>query len=367
MKDKPNTIPAGKQVLGRVLNANGEPIDGKGPITGAQRIPLYRAVSTTADHARTSPVQMFETGIKVIDLLAPIPRGGIASMVSGIGQGKMVVTEEMMHTIITRHNGYVVLVAMGENTYAATDLRDMTRDLEAEAKVVLVFEQMTDSQKVRRQLLRTGVTIAAHFRDRGHEALLIIGKDVVAKDNAEALRELRQGVQSKAIITLLFEALDEFSLASRSSMLSNLDGQIVFSRVLAKQNVWPAIDRLFSSSRLLGDGAIDAEHVQIARQVKQILQRNSELRDVAESKELAQEDQEVVKRAQKIHLFFTQPFFVAEAYTDVPGEYVLVEETVRSFTDLLEGRYDEVPVEAFRFVGAIEQALARGKTFENPI
>lgn len=140
----------------------------------------------------------------------------------------MVVTEEMMHTIITRHNGYVVLVAMGENTYAATELRDMTRDLEAEDKVVLVFEQMTDSQKMRQQLLRTGVTIAAHFRDQGHEALLMIGEDVVAKDNAEALHELRQAVQSKAVIALLVELLDEFILASGSSRLGDLDGLIVF-------------------------------------------------------------------------------------------------------------------------------------------
>ena len=355
----PISIPVGIHVLGRTLNARGEPIDQHGPISDeAPRVPLY-SVSTT-DKTPAMSVKMVETGIKPIDLLAPIPRGGVVAMLSEQGLGKMVVMEEIMHNFNTYQHGYVVFVGVSESTYEATELRDMIRDIEVEDRVVMVYEQREQGTgQQQQQLLRTGLTIAAYFTDQGHEVMLIVGEDVIAKDNHALLAELQQAARIKGITTFLFGPQGDVNQLAHDSVLNAVDGQIVFSRDLAKQDLWPAIDRLATWSHLLESGFVNTEHVQVAQVVKQLLRRYAELHQHADVGSLSAADQQVEHRATKVQFFLTQPFSVAEAYTDLPGEYVPVEETVKSFKALLEGRYDAVPDEAFYFVGTIDQALAK--------
>ncbi len=356
----PISIPVGTHVLGRTLNARGEPIDQHGLISGeAVRVPIYITVSTT-DKIPAMPIKMVETGIKPIDLLAPIPRGGVIAMLSEQGLGKMVVMEEIMHNFNRHQHGYIVFVGVSEGTYDATVLRDMIRDIEVEDRIVMVYEQREQSTgQQQQQLLRTGLTIAAYFSDQRHEVMLIVGEDVIAQDNHALLSELQQAARAKEITTFLFGPQGDINQLAHNSTHNAVDGQIVFSRSLAKRGLWPAIDRLATRSHLLESGFVNAEHVQVAQQVRQLLQRYTELHQRADAEQLSATDQQVEHRATKVQFFLTQPFSVAEAYTDLPGEYVPVEETVKSFKALLEGRYDAAPDEAFNFVGTIEQALAK--------
>lgn len=361
MKDNTISIPVGAPILGRVLNASGEPIDKKGPISSAtSRLPLNKMAS--AGEAQSSLNQMFETGIKVIDLLAPISRGGISGLFAGIGLGKLVVMEELMHNMIAYHSGYIVCLGMDASSYEASELKDPLREAEFEDKMVMIFEQMTDSPEIGQRIMQTGLTIAAHFRDPGHEVMLVADRNVATRGNPTNIDALRNILREKAITTIILAGEPDKSLqAAESSLLSDLDARILFSAELPKQNLWPAIDRLSSSSRLLDNGLLSAEHAQVARQVKQILQRYAQLQKATDVQGLSAEDSQVVKRAQRIQWFLTQPFFVAEAYTDIPGEYVKVEDTIQGFKELLEGLYDDVPVEAFWFVGTVDQALARAQ------
>ncbi len=355
----PISIPVGTHVLGRTLNGRGEPIDQRGPISDeAVRVPVYTTESTT-DKTPAMPIRMVETGIKPIDLLAPIPRGGVIAMLSEQGLGKMVVMEEIMHNFNTHQHGYIVFIGVSESTYEATVLRDMIRDIEVEDWVVMVYEQREQGTAQEQQLLRTGLTIAAYFTDQGHEVMLIVGENVIARDNHALLTELQQAARAKGITTFLFGPQGDVNQLVHGSMLNAVDGQIVFSRTLAKQDLWPAIDRLATRSHLLESGFLNAEHVQVAQQVKQLLQRYAELQQRADAGPLSAADLQVERRAPKVQFFLTQPFSVAEAYTDLPGAYLSVKETVKSCKALLEGRYDAVPDKAFYFVGTIDQALAK--------
>lgn len=352
-KEHSVSIPVGSHVLGRILNAKGEPIDQRGPISAeAARLPLY-TLSTTQQQSISA--RMVETGIKPIDLLAPLLCGGVIGMFSEQGLGKMVVTEEIMYNFITHQHGVIVFVGVSESTYEATELRDMIRDIEVEDKVAMVYEQR--GQGSEQQLLRAGLTIAASFRDDGREVLLVIGKDVITKDNRTLLQEVRQAVKAQAITTLLFEPLDTMQQLTDISLFSELDGHIVFSRAMAKQELWPAIDHLQTTSRLLESGVLSTEHVEVAQQVKDLLQRFAQVQGQSEAQNLSNADQVLWHRAQKVQFFLTQPFTVAEAYTDRPGEYLAVGETVKSFKTLVEGHYDEVPDKDFYFVGTIDQSL----------
>ncbi len=360
MNNNTTTIPVGTSLLGRALNSQGEPIDNKGSLGNAQRVPLYTPPASNVGTG-LAPTRMLETGIKVIDLMAPLPHGGVVGMVGGVGVGKMVVTEEILHNLITHHNAFIVFIGMSETTYGASELRDIVRDIEAEDRSVMVFEQATNDRGIRQRLLRAGLTIAMHFRDQGYEALLVVDDHIITKDNIADLHDLKRAAAAKTITTLMFEPVNEAWEPVESSVVSELDGQLMFSRELAKQSIWPAIDPILSHSRLLEDGAISAEHAQVAREVKQLLQRYHEAQGQGETDtgRLSEEDRRVLQRGERIQLFFAQPFFVAEAYTDTPGEYLPIQETVRSFKELLEGRYDDVPAQRFYFVGTIDQALAK--------
>ena len=354
-------IPVGGQMLGRIVNARGEAIDGGGEIGGeGGRLSLY---SIAAEGTVAAFDRMVETGIKAIDLLAPLGRGGVVGMFSEQGLGKMVVMEEIMANFIGRQQGVIVFVGVSEGGYEATELRDMIRDIEVEDKVVMVYEQR--GQGSEQQLLRAGLTIAIAFRDEGREVLLVVGRDVITGDRRTVLQGVRQVTRLKGITTFLFEPLDAGMQMASSEEADELDGQIVFSRAMAKQELWPAINRLGTTSSLLESGVVSAEQREVAQEVRDLLRRfageQGQDKGEGEGRRLAEAEQMLWHRAQKVQFFLTQPFTVAEAYTDHPGEYVTLGETVRSFKALVEGRYDEVEDRAFYFVGTIEQALEQGK------
>ena len=348
-----------KHLLGRVINSQGEPIDERGPISSATRLPLYDFAGSETK-AAASPVSMIEMGIKVIDLLAPVPRSGIFAMHSMPGLGKLVVQQEMIHNLITYYDGYVAGIGMDESSYDASELVAPLEDFPDKNRMVLVFEQMIDSRETIQRLIRMGLTIVIELRQQGHEVMFIVDKNIVARAGSSMLNTLKRVIQEQGLITLfLTPEEDGVQRDEENDVLNILDTRIFFSRELAKQNIWPAIDRLASRSRLLESDAVSEEHRQVARQVRELLQR------YATSQATSTEDPRMVKRAQRVQLFLTQPFFVAEAFTDIPGEFVPLAETLKGCKALLEGRYDDVPEQAFYFVGTIEQALAKAKV-QNP-
>jgi F0F1-type ATP synthase beta subunit len=308
MNNNTTSFPVGTHIFGRVLNANGEPIDKKGLLIDVQYVSLHSPAlviaDTTAIKGEVLADQIQETGLKVIDLLAPLPRGGVVGIFGNAGTGKLVVTEELMHNLIARHNGYIVCLSMDESSYEVGELMDLIRQGEFEDRAVMIFEQSTDSLEVRQKMILAGLTIAEHFQKQGYKALLVLDKNMTA------------------------------------------------------------IDRISSKSRLLNSEAAGYEHVQVAEQIREILLRYAEL-ETLELQDLSDANKQVLRRAQRIQKFFTQPFFVAEAYTDIPGEYVKIAETVSGFKDLLAGRYDDLPEQAFYFVGRIDEAIEKAKTMEN--
>ncbi len=346
-----NSIPVGSAVLGRVLNANGEPIDHKGDLAHAMHLPLYApdALSARAD---TTARRVLETGIKVLDLMAPATYGSIIGMIAGSGLGLAVVAEELMHTLVTRHQAVLVVAGMSETTYDASTLREMVRDIEAEDHVVMLFEQTIDAISVRQRLLHTAMTIAAHFDGAGHEVLLVIDRHLVTP---ETMADVQLFAAAKGITSLLFVPMNDLDQPANSSLLNKLDVQWWFSRARAKQNLWPAIDPLASRSRVLESNVVSKEHRQVAERVRDVLLRYYALREQTGSETPSEEDRRLLARGERIDLFFTQPFVVAEAYTDLPGAYLTIEETISSFRDLLDGRYDTVPAQSFNFVGRIDQ------------
>lgn len=346
-----NSIPVGSAVLGRVLNANGEPIDSKGSLVDAMHQPLYTPDAKSA-RAGTTATRVLETGIKVLDLLAPASYGSIIGMLAGPGLGLLVVAEELMHTLITRHQAVLVVAGMSETTYDASMLREMVRDIEAEDHVVMLFEQTTDEASVRQRLLRTAMTIAAHFDSTGHQVFLVIDRHLVIP---ETMADVQLFAAAKGITSLLFVPVNDLDQPADNRVLNELGVQWWFSRVRAKQGLWPAIDPLASRSRVLESNAVSKEHRQVAERVRDVLQRYYELRERVGSETLSEEDRRLLARGERINLFLTQPFFVAEAYTDLPGTYVTMEKAISSFRDLLDGRYDAVPAQSFNFVGRIGQ------------
>jgi len=346
-----HSIPVGSAVLGRVLNANGEPIDHKGALDHAIHLPLYAPDAKSA-RAGTTPMRVLETGIKVLDLMAPATSGSMIGMMAGSGLGLAVVAEELMHTLITRHQAVLVVAEMSETTYDASTLREMVRNIEAEDRVVMLFEQTTDAISVRQRLLRTAMTIAAHFDGAGHEVLLVIDRDLVIP---ETMADVQRFAAAKGITSLLFVPMDELDQPANSGVLNDLDVQWWFSRARAKHSLWPAIDPLASRSRVLSSTTVSQEHRQVAERVRDVLLRYYELRELTVSETLSEEDRRLLARGERIDLFLTQPFVVAEAYTDLPGAYLTIEETISSFRDVLDGCYDAVPAQSLIFVGRIDQ------------
>lgn len=346
-----NMIPVGNAILGRVLNTEGEPIDHKGDLDHVTRVPLYTPPPLPTTGTVSASTRMLETGIKVIDLMAPASYGSTIGMIAATGLGRIVVAEEIMNTLMTRHQTIPIIAGMSETAYDASNLREMVRDIEAEERVVMLFEQVTDVSSIRQQLLRTAMTIAAHFADEGHEVLLVIDNYLATQEN---MTNLQRFAIAKGITSIAFIEMDDNGQATNNKLLNTLDVQWWFSPARAQQSLWPAIDPIASRSRLLESGAVNPEHRQVAQQVHDVLRRYYDLQEITGSNTLTEEDQRLLTRGERINLFLTQPFIVAEAYTDLPGAYLTIEETIKSFRDLLDGRYDTVPVQAFNFIGSIE-------------
>ncbi len=389
--DGPIRIPVGEEVLGRLLNVVGDPIDGKGEIPDSvRRMPLH---SEPPPHeAQVTSDEVLEMGIKVMDLICPFARGGKLGLFGGAGVGKTVILTELINNVATSHGGYSVFAGVGERTREGNDLLHELTDSGVIDKTAMVFGQMNEPPGARQRIALTGLTIAEYFREEvGQDVLLFIdnifrfilaGAEVSAllgrmpsavgyqptlATEMGALQERITTTQNGSITSVqaIYVPADDYTDPGVVTAFSHLDGRIVLERALADQGLYPAVDPLASSSRILDPRVVGEEHYEVARQVQQILQRYRDLREIIAIlglDELSDEDRLVVGRARKIQAFLTQPFTVGEGFTGIPGEYVKIEDTVRGFRGLAEGEYDDLPEQAFYMVGPIEQAVEKAKT-----
>ena len=387
----PIQVPVGEGVLGRLLNVIGEPIDGKGDIPDdAPRLPLHRDAPPHEDQVTTD--QVLETGIKVMDLICPFARGGKLGLFGGAGVGKTVILTELINNVASGHGGFSVFAGVGERTREGNDLLHELTDSGVIDKTAMVFGQMNEPPGARQRIALTGLTIAEYFREEaGQDVLFFIdnifrfilaGAEVSAllgrmpsavgyqptlATEMGALQERITTTQNGSITSVqaIYVPADDYTDPGVVTAFSHLDGRIVLERALADQGLYPAVDPLSSSSRILDPRFVSNEHYQVALQVQEILQRYRDLREIIAIlgiDELSDEDKVVVARARRIQLFLTQPFTVGEGFTGIPGEYVRIEDTVRSFKELVDGEYDDLPEEAFYMVGTIDQAVEKAKT-----
>ena len=387
----PITVPVGENVLGRLFNVIGDPIDGKGPVPNdTPRLPLHRDPPEHEEQVTTD--QVLETGIKVMDLICPFARGGKLGLFGGAGVGKTVVLKELINNVASGHGGYSVFAGVGERTREGNDL--MLEMIEADVidKTAMVFGQMNEPPGARQRVALTGLTMAENFRDEhgqdvllfidnifrfilaGAEVSALLGRMPSAVGYQPTLATEMGGLQERITTTqtgsitsvqAIYVPADDYTDPGVVTAFSHLDGRIVLDRALADQVLYPAVDPLASSSRILDPRIVGDEHYGVAQQVQQILQRYRDLREIIAIlgiDELSDEDRIVVARARRIQLFLTQPFTVGEVYTGIPGEYVNIEDTVRGFKELVEGVHDDLPEQAFYMVGPIEQAVEKAKT-----
>jgi len=394
VKDTGNQImmPVGEAGLGRVLNVVGRPVDGLGPISQEKMRPIHRQAPKFTEQDVT--VRVLETGVKVIDLLVPFPRGGKMGMFGGAGVGKTVIMMEMVHNIAMQHGGISVFAGVGERTREGNDLYHEMKDSGVLPKAALIYGQMTEPPGARARVALSALTAAEYFRDEeGQDVLIFIdnifrftqaGSEVSAllgrmpsavgyqPTLAVDLGELQERITStdKGSITAVqcvYVPADDLTDPAPATTFAHLDGTVVLSRQIAELGIYPAVDPLDSTSRILDANYIGEEHYQTARQVQQILQKYKELQDIIAIlgiEELSDEDKVTVARARKMQRFLSQPFHVAEAFTGKPGKYVKIEDTVRSFKEICEGKYDHIPEQAFYMKGGIEEVVEDAKKRE---
>jgi F-type H+-transporting ATPase subunit beta len=387
---EPISVPVGTQSLGRIFNILGEPIDGKGPLSDpGKRLPIHRPAPSLEDQA--SDVQQLETGIKVVDLLAPYAKGGKIGLFGGAGVGKTVLIQELIRSIATEHGGYSVFAGVGERTREGNDLWLEMNESGVVNKTCLVFGQMNEPPGSRLRVGLTGVTIAEYFRDvenqdvllfidnifrfvqAGSEVSALLGRMPSAVGYQPTLGTEMGGLQERICSTkkgsitsvqAIYVPADDITDPAPATTFSHLDATTVLSRQIAELGIYPAVDPLASTSRILSPAVVGEEHFKVARQVQEILQRNKELQDIIAilgMDELSEEDKRVVNRARKIQKFLSQPFFVAEVFTGSPGKYVKIQDTVRGFKEIIEGKHDDIPEQAFYMAGSIEDVVERAK------
>ncbi len=387
----PITVPVGEKTLGRVMDVMGRPIDEAGPIGEEKRMPIHRKPPSYEEQAGGNEV--LETGIKVIDLIMPIVRGGKVGLFGGAGVGKTVALMELIRNIAIEHSGFSVFAGVGERTREGNDFYHEMKEANVLSKVSLVYGQMNEPPGNRLRVALTGLTVAEEFRDQGRDVLMFIDniyRYTLAGTEVSALLgrmpsavgyqptlALEMGMLQERITTTKtgsitsFQAVyvpaDDLTDPSPATTFAHLDATLVLSRQIAEQGIYPAVDPLDSTSRLLDPNLIGQEHYDVARAVQAVLQRYKELKDIIAilgMDELSEEDKQAVSRARKVARFLSQPFFVAETFTGTPGKYVSLKDTVRGFKGIVEGEYDYLPEQAFYMVGGIEEAIANGKAME---
>ena len=386
-----NTImmPVGEAALGRVLNVVGRPVDGLGPISQEKMLPIHREAPKFTE--QDTSVQVLETGVKVIDLLVPFPRGGKMGMFGGAGVGKTVIMMEMVHNIAMQHGGISVFAGVGERTREGNDLYHEMKEGGVLPKASLVYGQMTEPPGARARVALSGLTEAEYFRDvEGQDVLIFIdnifrftqaGSEVSAllgrmpsavgyqPTLAVDLGELQERITStdKGSITAVqcvYVPADDLTDPAPATTFAHLDGTVVLSRQIAELGIYPAVDPLDSSSRILDPNYIGEDHYHTARTVQQMLQKYKELQDIIAilgMEELSDDDKVTVSRARKIQRFLSQPFHVAEVFTGTAGKYVKIEETIRGFKEIVEGKHDDIPEQAFYMRGGIDEVIQAAK------
>src|SRR6266705_2146699 len=392
----PVMVPVGKETLGRVLNVIGQPVDKMGPVNAKTHYPIHRPAPSFED--QSTSLEMFETGIKVIDLLEPYLRGGKIGLFGGAGVGKTVVIMELINNIALKHGGVSVFAGVGERTREGNDLWLEMQESGVlnphdykKSKVALIYGQMTEPPGARLRVGLTGLTVAEYFRDQEHlDVLLFIdnifrfvqaGSEVSAllgrmpsavgyqPNLASEIGELQERITSTksgsiTSVQAIYVPADDYTDPAPAATFAHLDATTNLSRQIVERGIYPAVDPLASSSRILDPRIVGAEHYAVARGVKSILQRYKDLQDIIAIlgiEELSDEDKRTVARARKIEKFLSQPMFVAAQFTGLEGKYVKIEDTVRSFKEIVEGKYDDVPEQAFYMVGTIEEALQKAE------
>ena len=389
-------VPVGERTLGRMFNVLGQPIDGGAPLEeGAERMSIYRPAPSF--DKQSAAVEILETGIKAIDLLEPYSKGGKIGLFGGAGVGKTVLIQELIHNVATKHGGYSVFTGVGERSREGNELWTEMNESGVADKTALVFGQMNESPGVRMRVALAGLTMAEYFRDERHKDVLLFidnifrfvqaGSEVSTllgrmpsavgyqPTLAQEMGELQERITStkKGSVTsvqAVYVPADDLTDPAPATTFTHLDATTVLSRKIAEQGIYPAIDPLGSSSRILTEEIVGAEHYRVARAVQEVLQKYKEIQDIIAilgMEELSDEDKLTVARARKIQRFLSQPFFVAEKFSGNAGKYVSLQDTVRGFAAIVDGEMDEYPESAFYNVGTVDEAVEKAKTLRGSI
>ena len=388
----PIKVPVGDATLGRMFNVLGDPIDGLGDVNATLHDPIHRDAPTYEE--QLTEAHILETGLKVVDLLCPYAKGGKIGLFGGAGVGKTVLIQELISNIATEHGGISVFAGVGERTREGNDLYFEMKESGVLSKTALVFGQMNEPPGSRMRVALSGLTMAEHFRDRENQDVLLFidnifrftqaGSEVSAllgrmpsavgyqPTLATEMGQLQERITStkKGSITsvqAIYVPADDLTDPAPATTFSHLDAKTVLDRNIASLGIYPAVDPLESTSRMLDPKVVGEEHYAVARGVQQILQRFKELQDIIAilgMDELSEEDKKTVARARRIRNFLSQPFHVAEQFLGIPGKYVSIQDTIRSFKEILEGKHDNLPEQAFLYVGTIEEAVEKAKTLD---
>jgi F-type H+/Na+-transporting ATPase subunit beta len=384
----PISVPVGTGTLGRIMNILGEPIDEKGEVKADKKMPIHRAPPSYEDQAETK--ELLETGIKVIDLMCPFAKGGKVGLFGGAGVGKTVNIQELIRNIAYEHEGYSVFAGVGERTREGNDMYHEMKEGGVLDKVALVYGQMNEPPGNRLRVALSGLTMAEEFRDEGNDVLMFIdniyrytlagtecsallgrmpsavGYQPTLAEEMGVLQERITSTKTGSITSVqaIYVPADDNTDPSPATTFAHLDSTVVLSRQIASLGIYPAVDPLDSSSRQLEPDVVGQEHYDVANSVKMVLNRYKELKDIIAilgMDELSEEDKLVVSRARKIERFLSQPFFVAEIFTNAPGKYVSLAETIRGFKGIVDGEYDDLPEQAFFMAGGIDEVIEKAK------
>ncbi|MBA2276686.1 MAG: F0F1 ATP synthase subunit beta [Chloroflexia bacterium] len=385
---QPITVPVGEPTLGRIFNVTGQPIDERGDVDAQEFRPIHRQPPSFEE--QSTEVEVFETGTKVIDLIAPFTRGGKIGVFGGAGVGKTVIITELIRNIASEHGGYSAFCGVGERTREGTALyREMTESGVID-KTVMVFGQMNEPPGARLRVALTGLTMAEYFRDEGRDVLVFIdnifryvqaGSEVSAllgrmpsavgyqPTLGEEMGQLQERITSTKTgsitsVQAVYVPADDYTDPAPAAVFAHLDATIALERSIAERGIYPAVDPLASTSRILDPFIVGQEHYDVAREVQRVLQRYRDLQDIIAIlgvEELSDEDRQIVGRARRMERFMSQPYFTAEQFTGTPGVYVSLEETIRSFKEILDGKHDGLPEAAFMYVGGIDQVVEKAE------